>query len=266
MKKLTFLSIVLAIMLFMSPIAFANGGNGGTEANADANAGAMIDYHPTVISRGDYAPGHMTPIAPLCYYTGSETPGYTYTTFKELLHFGNVFTESQLISMAGDRGLRNAVVDVTMMDSNMARQKPTLHPIAKEKTITVLYAVPPKPADKPIRRGAYITVAMKSVKGISVECLGKAGVSALKVGANTLFVTAEGLDITQSQHSIAVGPGVSFSSIGGTDGNKGVSGGGGLSYSYGVFGKNYKPFQRFMALYVEDADHKYAPKGTKVEK
>ncbi len=42
--------------------------------------------------------------------------------------------------------------------------------------------------------------------------------------------------------------------------------GGGLTYSYGVFGKNYKPFQRFMALYVEDEDHKYALKGEPVQK
>ena len=258
MKKLTFLSIVMMFYMLYTVPAFAD-----SSANAGAAAGAAIDYHPTTIARGDYAPGHMTAFAPFSYYTGSETPGYTYQSFKELLTFGNVFTESQLKSMAGDRGLRNATVDVTLMDSNMARQKPTIHPTAKERTITVLYntAVP-----KPIRRGAYITVAMKSVKGISVECLGKAGVEALKVGANTLFITAEGLDITQSQHSVAVGPGISFSSIGGSDGNKGVTGGGGLSYSYSVFGKNYKPFQRFMALYVEDEEHKYALKGEPVQK
>jgi len=165
--------------------------------------------------------------------------------------------------MAGDRGIRNAVVDVTLMDSNMERQKPTIHPTAKERVIKILVkaAVP-----KPVRKGAYITVAMKSVKGISVECLGKAGVAALEIGANTLILTSEGLDITQSQHSVSVGPGVSFSSIGGSNGAKGVTGGAGLSYSYGVFGKNYKPFQRFMALYVEDAEHKYALKGESVQK
>jgi len=246
-------------MLFTAPaFAFLD-----TTATADAEADAMIDYHPTTISRGDFATGHMTPIAPLCYYTGSETPGYTYSTIKELLTFGNVFTESQLRSMAGDRGIRNMEVDVTMMDSNMARQKPTIHPTAKERVITILVAAK---IPTPIRRGAFITVAAKSVKGISVENLGKAGVAALEVGANTLFMTAEGLDITQSQHSVSVGPGISFSSIGGTNGNKGVTGGGGLAYSYGVFGKNYKPFQRFMALYVEDAEHKYAPKGEPVQK
>jgi hypothetical protein len=262
MKKLTLMSIVMMFCMVFTAPAFAFLDNNGT-AEAEAEANSSLVYAPTTIARGDYASGHMTPIAPFSYYTGSETPGYTYVTFKELLTFGNVFTESQLISMSGDRGIRNAEVDVTMMDSNMARQKPTIHPIAKEKTITVYVeaAVP-----SPVRRGAFITVAAKSVKGISVECLGKAGVAALEVGANSLFVTAEGLDITQSQHSVSVGPGVSFSSIGGTNGTKGVTGGAGLSYSYGVFGKNYKPFQRFMALYVEDADHKYARKGEAVEK
>jgi len=254
--KAKLLMIVMAIMLVFSGTAIA----GSSEAEATANADLI--FAPTTIARGDYAPGHMTPMAPLSYYTGSETPGYTYQTFKELLTFGNVFTESQLRSMAGDNGIRDAEVVVTMMDSNMARQKPTIHPTAKERVITVLIkaAIP-----SPIRRGAYITVAMKSVKGISVECLGKAGVNALEVGANTLFVTAEGLDITQSQHSFTFGPGISFSSIGGSNGTKGVTGGGGAAYSYGVFGKNYKPFQRFMALYVEDAEHKYALKGEKVE-
>jgi hypothetical protein len=265
MKKLTILSIVMMFcMLFSAPsFAFMDYIDNSTNADATAGADASLIFAPTTIARGDYAPGHMTPVAPLAYYTGSETPGYTYQTFKELLTFGNVFTESQLRSMAGDRGIRNAEVDITMMDSNMARQKPTIHPTAKERTIAVFVkaAIP-----KPIRRGAFITVAMKSVKGISVECLGKAGVAALEVGANSLFVTAEGLDITQSQHSVSVGPGISFSSIGGSDGSKGVTGGGGLAYSYGVFGKNYKPFQRFMALYVEDADHKYALKGEPVQK
>ena len=268
MKKLTILSIsmMLIIALFTSPVLADPVGIGVGIGNAEATSGdssSSLIYAPSTFAKGDYAPGPNPAIAGLAYYTGSETPGYTYSTFKELLTFGNVFTESQLRSMAGDRGIRNATVDVTMMDSNMARQKPTIHPTAKERVIAVYVkaAIP-----KPIRRGAFITVAMKSVKGISVECLGKAGVAALEVGANSLFVTAEGLDITQSQHSVAVGPGVSFSSIGGSDGAKGVTGGGGLNYSYGVFGKNYKPFQRFMALYVEDDEHKYALKGEPVQK
>ena len=256
MKKLTILSIMLLFVVSFTPMALAG-------SNAGAIAGASLDYHPTTIARGDFASGHMTPIVPLCYYTGSEIPGYTYSTIKELLAFGNVFTESQLRSMSNDNGIRNAEVVVTMMDSNMARQKPTIHPTAKERTITIYVeeAIPTV-----IRRGAYIIIAMKSVKGISVECLGKAGVAALEVGANSLWMTAEGMDITQSQHATSVGPGISFSSIGGSDGTKGVTGGGGLSYSYGVFGKNYKPFQRFMALYIEDAEHKYALKGTAVQK
>jgi len=255
MKKFTFLPIIMIIMLIFAGTSFAG-------SNSSANAGASLSYAPTTIARGDYAPGPNAAIPGLAYYTGSETPGYTYATIKELLAFGNVFTESQLRSMAGDRGIRNAVVDVTMLDSNMARQKPTIHPTAKERIITVYVKAV---AQTPIRRGAYITVAMKSVKGISVECLGKAGVAALKIGANSLFVTAEGLDITQSQHSITIGPGISFSSIGGSDGAKGVTGGGGINYSYGVFGKNYKPFQRFMAIYVEDV-HKYVPRGEEVKK
>ena len=73
------------------------------------------------------------------------------------------------------------------------------------------------------------------------------------------------MDITQSQHSVAIGPGISFSSVGESD-QSGVTGGGGLTYAYGVFGKNYKPFLRSMALYVEDEDHKYALKGEPVQK
>jgi len=259
--KAKLLMIVMAIMLVFSGTAFGFMDYTDNSTNADATAGASLIFAPTTIARGDFAPGHMTAIAPLSYYTGSETPGYTYSTIQELLAWGNVFTESQLGSMAGDRGVRNAVVDVTMMDSNMARQKPTIHPTAKERVIQILVKVA---VPKPVRKGAYITVAMKSVKGISVECLGKAGVEALKVGANTLILTAEGLDITQSQHSVVVGPGMSFSSLNNT-GNHGATGGAGLAYSYGVFGKNYKPFQRFIALYVEDAEHKYALKGEKVE-
>jgi len=268
--KAKLLMIVMAIMLVFSATssyAFMDyiDNSGQTNANADAEADATssLIFAPTTIARGDFAPGHMTAIAPLSYYTGSETPGYTFSTIKELLSWGNVFTESQLRSMAGDRGVRNAVVDVTMMDSNMARQKPMIHPIAKERIIQILVkaSVP-----KPVRKGAYITVAMKSVKGISVECLGKAGVAALEVGANTLIMTAEGLDITQSQHSMSFGPGLSFSSLGGKDGDHGATGGAGLAYTYGVFGKNYKPFQRFIAIYVEDEEHKYALKGEKVQK
>jgi hypothetical protein len=172
-----------------------------------------------------------------------------------MLTFGRVFTESQLKSMAGKRGLRGAVVDITMMDNNMACQKPTIHPVAKERTVTVYYKAD---IPNPIRRGAFITVAMKSVKGISVETLGKSCLAVLEVGGNSLFLTAQGMDITQSQHSIAVGPGISFSSVGE---NTGTTGGGGLTYSYGVFGKNYKPYLRSMALYVEDADHKYVPRS-----
>jgi len=258
MKKLRIIPIMLLLIVSFTPMVFA-GSVFGPAADAEVN----FIYAPSTFAKGEYAPGHMTPIAPLSMYTGSETPGYTYATIDELLAWGNVFTESQLRSMANDRGIRNAVVDVTLMDSNMKRQKPTIHPIAKERTITILVkAVIPKP----VHKGAYITVAMKSVKGISVESLGKAGVAALEIGANTLIMTAEGLDITQSQHSIAIGPGISFSSIGGSDGSKGVTGGGGIAYSYGVFGKNYKPFQRFMALYVEDANHKYALKGEPVQK
>jgi len=261
-KQLTFLlTLMISLMLVTSPALADPVAIGVGVGNADAAANLI--YAPTSTSiNTEFAPGHMQGIAPLSYYTGSETPGYTYATMKELLAWGKVFTESQLRSMAGDRGIRNAVVDVTMMDSNMARQKPTLHPIAKERTITVVIA---EPIAKPIRKGAYITIAMKSVKGVSVECLGKAGVAALEVGANTLYFTAEGLDITQSQHSFAAGPGISVSTIGGTN-NRGVTGGGGLVYTYGVFGKNYKPFQRFMALYVEDEEHKYALKGEKVQK
>jgi len=264
--KAKLLMIVMAIMLAFSGTALAFPENGccpADTAEAEAEAYANLVFAPTTIARGDFAPGHMTAIAPLSYYTGSETPGYTFSTIKELLSWGNVFTESQLRSMAGDRGVRNAVVDVTMMDSNMARQKPMIHPIAKERIIQILVkaSVP-----KPVRKGAYITVAMKSVKGISVECLGKAGVAALEVGANTLIMTAEGLDITQSQHSMSFGPGLSFSSLGGKDGDHGATGGAGLAYTYGVFGKNYKPFQRFIAIYVEDEEHKYALKGEKVQK
>jgi len=237
---------------------------GGKHNTITSNIEFSTDNSSTIVEdKREFAPGPAPVIAGFADYVGSEIPGYVYSTIDEMLTFGKVFTESQLRSMAGDRGIRNAEVDVTMMDSNMARQKPTMHPTAKEKTITFYFkaAVP-----NPVRRGAYITVAMKSVKGISVEALGKTGVEALKVGANSVFLTAEGMDITQSQHSIAVGPGVSFSSIGGSDQSKGVTGGGGLNYSYGVFGKNYKPFLRSMALYVEDAEHKYAPKGEPVQK
>lgn len=233
---------------------------GQTQNQTAHNEG--VNQTITFEDKREFAPGPATVIAGFADYVGSETPGHVYSTIDEMLTFGRVFTESQLISMAGDRGIRNAIVDITMMDSNMARQKPTMHPTAKEKTITFYYkaAVP-----APIRRGAFVTVAMKSVKGISVETLGKTGVAALEVGANSVFLTAQGFDITQSQHSIAIGPGVSFSSVGGS-GDKGVTGGGGLNYSYGVFGKNYKPYLRSMALYIEDANHKYAPKGKPVQK
>lgn len=237
------------------------GQGGGGHHNNTVNA--SIDNSTCIIEdKREFAPGPAPVIASFADYVGSETPGYTYSTIEEMLTFGNIFTESQINSMAGDRGIRNAEVDVTMMDSNMARQKPTLHPTAKEKTITFYYkAVVPSP----IRRGAFITVAMKSVKGISVETLGKTGKAALAVGANSVFLTAQGMDITQSQHSIAIGPGISFSSIGGNEQQRGRTGGGGINYSYGVFGKNYKPYLRSMALYVEDEDHRYVPKGEKVK-
>lgn len=269
-KVLIMMTIIMFIftgMSFAGSSADATAGSDATGGNSDAtggNAGVDFTYAPTTTSRGDYAPGHMTAFSPLVHYNGPVRPGYTCSTMKELLTFGNIFTESQLKSMADGNGIRGAEVVVTLMDSNMKNQKPTIHPIAKERTITVYIQATPPPVS--IRRGAFITVAMKSVKGISLECLGKAGVEALEIGANSLFVTAEGYDITQSQHSVSVGPGVSFSSIGGSDGAKGVTGGGGLSYSYGVFGKNCKPFQRFMALYVEDTDHKYTLQGEEVQK
>ena len=136
----------------------------------------------------------------------------------------------------------------------MAKQQPTIDPETGEKVLVVYYN-----ATKPqvINRGAYITVAMKSVAGISVECLGNAGTKALGLGANALFATAQGYDVTQSQHSLGFEYSTSLSFVNGNNEDKGITAGLAASYGYGVFGKNYKPYQRFMALYVEDRDHVY---------
>ena len=197
---------------------------------------ATITTYGSEIPRSFPVPGDVNyPGYP--QYFGQPTEDFNFQKAGVMLLFKKVWTRAELEAMAGGRIklVSKSLVPLKDKDSKKA-----------EDTIEIIIKRP----QYPVQQVGIIYVSSKNVTTTSMEVLATAALSALDMGAKTLFLTAEGY----SRVIKAFGWGVGFSysqawiETAKNNQNSGGIGTGGFGFSGGEAGYKSKPWLQMFAL------------------
>jgi len=253
-RKLFILVALLSCLVLSAPAVFADAIANGDNSNANevdnqnlsnneqsqlqigGSPSATITTYGSEIPRSFPVPGDVNyPGYP--QYFGQPTEDYNFQKAGVMLLFKKVWTRAELEAMAGGRIKINAksLVPIKKKDEKAA-----------EDTIEIIIKRP----SYPVQQVGLIYVSSKNVDSTSMEVLAAAALSALDMGAKTLFLTAEGY----SRVIKAFGWGVGFSytqawiETAKNNQNSGGVGSGGFGFSGGEAGYRSKPWIQMFAL------------------
>jgi len=261
MKRFLYILVVLFACLTMAIPAYAGDldasgqvgdqNNNNTEnnvANANQNANAqnqfMIGGSPqsTITTHGSEIPRSFPVPGSVNYpgypqYFGQPTEDYNFQKAGVMLLFKKVWTRAELEAMVGGRVRLNSksLVPLKKKDERLP-----------EDTIEIIIKRP----QYPVQQVGLIYVSSKNVDSTSMEVLSKAALSALDMGAKTLFLTAEGYSRVIKAFGWGIGLNYTQAWIqnSGKGQNNGGVGSGGTGISGGEAGYKSKPWIQMFAL------------------
>jgi hypothetical protein len=253
--KLFILVVLLSCLVLIAPAVFAqaiNNNSPGANANDVSNANtstnqqnqaqiggspsATITTHGSEIPRSFPVPGSANyPGYP--QYFGQSTEDYNFQKAGVMLLFKKVWTRVELEALVGGRVRLNSksLVPLKKKDEKLP-----------EDTIEIIIKRP----QYPVQQVGLIYVTSKNVDSTSMEVLSKAALSALDMGAKTLFLTAEGYSRVIKAFGWGIGLNYTQAWIqnSGKGQNNGGVGSGGTGISGGEAGYKSKPWIQMFAL------------------
>jgi hypothetical protein len=166
-------------------------------------------------------------------YFGPSTPNHNVQPAKVVTMFGTTLTRANLEKMTRSVGV---VLNAKRFGKTTYKRKGT-------DTITIIFA---KPAGK-VKMVGNITAYATSKIATTAECLAEAALAAMNIGADTLFVTAEGFSKELSSFGWGIGLAWTRATIS-EDQRSGGVGSGGFGISGGSAGYKDKPWLQTFAL------------------
>lgn len=240
---------IICVMMFVCFLA----GNASAETSATANAGASAQGGGAIVDNSAQGGGatvdnsdHSTntvrnyevvvpgniPIPGTNGFFTSPTPDSSFRSAKELLRFGDKFTEGALESIAS-----NGNVDMNY-DYMNGLVKVSDEELANRRWIKIILD---DGKVEGFSARAIVDAEADDADTNSLQVIAKLALKALRDGCNALVLTAEGA------HRVveADGWGVGFYTVGGAVGNDGlrsVNGGGGTGYAHNATATEDRPW------------------------
>lgn len=263
MKKLLAIIFTLSLILAFTSSGLADMGSvsnsnitGGAAIGADNQAQGQgqnqgqsintVDNSTNNVEGQDRAfpvPGGVG-YGPVINYYGKPLPTAQFRPIETLLQYGNIFTEGALESIA-NKGT-DALCELEVVDELVVKAKADPN---GQKWIKIIATVEMQEGHQLI---GYVTSEADNRKTSMLEVVAKAGLAAIKAGADTLQVVAQGA----SRDTETSGWGIGFNTTqafftgggqGGADSGANVSSGG-TGYSQAWAGMRDKPWIQANAL------------------
>ena len=260
-RKLFILVALLSCLVLSAPTVFADAtvGNNSPDATANDNdvndvdntntssndqsqlqvggsPSATITTHGSEIPRSFPVPG-STNYPGYPQYFGQSTEDYNFQKAGVMLLFKKVWTRAELEAMVGGRIKVNSKSLVPLKEKKERLPEDTIEIIIKRPQY-------------PVQQVGLIYVTSKNVDSTSMEVLSKAALSALDMGAKTLFLTAEGYSRVIKAFGWGIGLNYTQAWIqkASNNQNNGGVGSGGTGISGGEAGYRSKPWIQMFAL------------------
>jgi hypothetical protein len=210
--------------------------NDQSQLQVGGSPSATITTHGSEIPRSFPVPG-STNYPGYPQYFGQSTEDYNFQKAGVMLLFKKVWTRAELEAMVGGR------IKVNSKSLVPLKEKKDRLP---EDTIEIIIKRP----QYPVQQVGLIYVTSKNVDSTSMEVLSKAALSALDMGAKTLFLTAEGYSRVIKAFGWGVGLNYTQAWIqkASNNQNNGGVGSGGTGISGGEAGYRSKPWIQMFAL------------------
>lgn len=250
MKRIIVTAILIMGLVAFGGITMATAQECGNFAEAGAGASATIetgaiqfpetkDLTTSNVNAKGYRPfpeAGNVPMAPLPGYFGEATKGSQYQSVPSMITYKDTFTVDEMEKMA--KGLWGSKPIVT----------PLVDKVAKEDLADTIKVSVEK--QEGARLLGYITVKATSEGTVSPEILAEAMLAARELGANTVHVSADGVERVLK----ALGWGIGFSHTSANldaDETQGGLSAGGMGISGGKAGYHDNPWIQLFALEVK---------------